>query len=93
MQRTAHSLMRMNQRGITGDMVELAFDYGEPDGDKIVLSIKACRRLIEELKQQQKKLERALKKGGITIVSEGDALITTYRANSFSVAKAKKSRG
>ncbi|MGR3321404.1 MAG: hypothetical protein ACU0DK_05695 [Pseudooceanicola sp.] len=93
MQRTAHSDVRMNQRGITGEMVALALDHGEPDGDKTVLSAKVCRQLIEELKQKQKRLEHALKKGGITVVSDGDALITIYRANSFSTSKAKKSRG
>ena len=93
MQLTSHSETRMNQRGITGDMIDLALDHGEPDGDKTILSAKTCRQLIEELKQTQKKLEHAMKKGGITIVSDGDTLITTYRANSFCATKSRKVRG
>ena len=93
MQRTAHSEIRMNQRGITGDMIELVMEHGEPDGDKTVLTAKACRLKIEALKQLQKKLEHASKKGGLTVVSCGDTVITTYRADSFSASVAKKSRG
>lgn len=93
MRLTAHSDVRMNQRGITGEMLALALDYGEPDGDKMVLSTKTCRQLIEELKREQKKLEHAIKKGGITVVSAGETVITTYRADSFSASNAKKVRG
>lgn len=93
MRHTKHSDKRMNQRGIAGDMVALALDFGEIEGDKTILSPKACRTIIEELKRQQKQFEHALKKGGITVVSDGDAVITTYRSNSFSVSKSQKSRG
>lgn len=93
MQRTAHSDIRMNQRGITATMLDLVMDYGEPEGDKTILSAKTCRLAIEELKQVQKKLEHALKKGGLTVVVGGNMVITTYRANSFSTAAASKSRG
>jgi hypothetical protein len=93
MQKTAHSDIRMNQRGITAEMIDLVMDYGEPEGDKVTLSAKACRKTIEALKQTQKKLEHAIKKGGLTVVTCGDTVITTYRANSFSVGAAKRSRG
>lgn len=92
MQKTAHSDVRMNQRGITRDMIELVLEFGELEGDKTVLTEKACRLSIETLKKLQKKLEHASKKGGLTVVSQGDALITTYRANSFSMSAAKKVR-
>ena len=93
MQRTAHSDVRMNQRGITGDMIELVLEFGEPEGDKTVLTEKACRLTIEALKRLQKKLEHASKKGGLTVVSQGDALITTYRTNSFSMSAKKGIKG
>ncbi len=93
MHRTAHSDVRMNQRGITATMLDLVMDYGEPEGDKTILSTKTCRLAIEELKQVQKKLEHALKKGGLTVVVDGNMLITTYRANSFSSTATNKSRG
>lgn len=74
-------------------MLDLVMDYGEPEGDKTILSAKACRLAIEERKQLQKKLEHALKKDGLTVVMGGNAVITTHRANSFSTAAANKSRG
>lgn len=93
MQKTAHSITRMNQRGITSAMIELVMSYGEPEGDKTILSAKTCREMIDELKQTQKKLEHAIKKGGLTVVSCEDTIITAYRANGFSVSVAEKSRG
>lgn len=93
MQRTTHIDARMNQRGITGDMIDLVMHFGESDGEKTVLTEKACRLTIDTLKKLQKKLEHASKKGGLTVVSSGDTLITAYRANSFSMSAAKKSRG
>lgn len=92
MRTTDHAVSRMNQRAINGDMVDLALAYGDPDGDRVVLSVKTCRDLIDDLKREQKKLEHAIKKGGITVVSEDDAIITVFRANSFSLSKAKKGR-
>jgi hypothetical protein len=93
MQRTAHSDVRMNQRGITATMLDLVMEYDEPEGDKTILSAKTCRLAISELKQIQKKLEHALKKGGLTVVMGGNTVITTYRANGFSTVAASKSRG
>lgn len=93
MQKTGHSVIRMNQRGITSAMIDLVMNYGEPEGDKTILSAKTCRKAIDELKQTQKKLEHAIKKGGLTVVSCDDTVITTYRTNSFSSNAAKKSRG
>jgi hypothetical protein len=82
----------MNHRAITQNMVDLAMEYGEIDGDKIVLNSKACRQAIAGLKAAQKKLEHADKKGGITLVCDEGFLITTYRANSFSATCGKKVR-
>lgn len=93
MQHTAHSNIRMNQRGITAKMLDLVMDYGEPEGDKTILSAKTCRLAIDELKQVQKKREHALKKGGLTVIMGGNTVITTYRANSFSAATINRSRG
>ncbi|WP_319566887.1 hypothetical protein [Cohaesibacter marisflavi] len=90
MNHTTHIEIRMNQRGINKDMIHLAMDYGECKGDKQVLSRSACRDRIIELKRQVKQLEHAEKKGGITVVTVGDQLITAYRTNSFSPKKSHK---
>lgn len=87
MQKSAHSVIRMNQRGISATMIDLVMSYGQPEGAK------TCREMIEELKQTQKKLEHAIKKGGLTVVSCDDTAITAYRANSFSAPAARKIRG
>lgn len=93
MHTTDHAATRMNQRAITGKMIDLALTYGDRDGERVTLSMKTCREIIENLKQEQKKLEHVLKKGGITVVNDADAIITVFRANSFSVTKIKKCRG
>ncbi len=76
---TKHFDARMNQRGIPQDLIAMVLEEGQDCGDRIVLGRKDCLRLIEGLKQQQKTLERIARKGGMTVVAEGEALITTYR--------------
>lgn len=93
MHKTVHSHARMNQRGITGDMIELVMSFGEPVGDKMVLNTKTCHQAIEALKLVQKKLEHASKKGGLTVVTDGNTLITAYRFTGSSKSAARKSRG
>jgi len=61
-------------------------------------NVRTCFFLVRPdasaLKQLQKKLEHASRKGGLTVVmSEDDRVITAYRANSFSASALKKSRG
>lgn len=80
---TMHMAARMAQRGIKKRMVELAMAHGEQEGDRVVFYQKAIRERIDELKQEQKALEHALKKGGITVVTAGERMLTTYRTSSF----------
>lgn len=63
---------RMNQRAIRKDLIELALDLGERRGDRCVLttrSILKIRGILDEI----------LQKGGLTVISKGDAVITAYR--------------
>lgn len=90
MQNTIHMDARMNQRGINKELIDLALEYGELEGDKTVLGRKQCNEVMQRLKRELKILERAMSKGGITVVSNGDALITTYRTASFSAKFTKK---
>ncbi|MDW3118000.1 MAG: DUF4258 domain-containing protein [Roseovarius pacificus] len=90
MQKTTHMDTRMNQRGINKELINLALEYGEPKGDKTVLGRKECHEAMQQLRGELKALERAMSKGGITVVSKGEALITTYRTDSFSSAAARK---
>lgn len=73
MHRTRHFQQRM-QRGISQEMVDLVLSYGEAGGDKVVLSRKASARLMEAAST----LAKILDKGGLVVVTSGDAQLTTY---------------
>ena len=92
MQMTAHIDARMNQRGIRKDLVELALDLGEIEGDRYVLTSKMIDAEIEGVRRRMKALTEARKKGGVVVVADGEALITTYRANSFNFKLSKNNQ-
>ncbi|MBA3920311.1 MAG: DUF4258 domain-containing protein [Nostocaceae cyanobacterium] len=81
---TFHANQRMNQRGITKEMIDIVLKYGEPQGDKTTLSKNATARLFANLQRQREDLQREmsrlqhqmkvakklLDKGGVTVVSD-----------------------
>jgi hypothetical protein len=79
---TRHMQDRMNQRGISGELVSLALEYGEWQGDKCQLSRKALLRLIANIDGLRTMLVKAIDKGGLTVVESDGSLITTYRGAS-----------
>lgn len=88
MARTRHFQKRMSQRGITLDLVHLARQFGEPSQDKIVLGRKSLGRLLVAVRELERTTKKALDKGGIVVVEDGE--ITTYRADSFDRRKAHR---
>lgn len=74
MHKTKHFQQRMSQRGIKQDMVDLVLTYGETQGDKIILSRKASAQLMAAVRT----LGKILDKGGLVVVTSGDAQLTTY---------------
>jgi hypothetical protein len=78
MQQTQHIKQRMSQRGISSDMVELVLAHGIPDQDRYVLGRKEALRLLEEFQRSERLLKKILDKGGVVVVADGNALITTY---------------
>jgi hypothetical protein len=80
---TKHMYARMSQRGISGDLVDLARQYGRDDQDKLILDRKGLRGLLDELRGLERKVIKALDKGGIVVVEAGGALITAYSADSY----------
>jgi hypothetical protein len=68
----------MNQRGITKKMINIVLDYGEPVQDKAVLRKKDAQRLIREMQETMKVLQKICDKGGVVVVAQGDTIITTY---------------
>jgi hypothetical protein len=64
MHSTHHFKTRMTQRGITGDMVDLALEYGDEDPgniDRMVFGRRRAAQLIEEKQRALKAKERALR--------------------------------
>ena len=92
MQITSHADARMNQRAIKKEHVALAIAYGEPDGDKVILTARSARALADELRREVRALDAITSKGGVTAVVCEDHLVTTYRTASFRATSVKKVR-
>jgi len=77
---TKHGRARMNQRGITKEMIELTIEYGQYHKDKIILKSRDIKKLITFVSQNiRKKLMKILDKGGLVVVLSDDcAVITVY---------------
>lgn len=78
MQTTRHIQQRMSQRGVSRDMVEFVLAHGIPEQDKYILGRKEVISLLESNQREAQLLKKLLDKGGVVVVAEGDALITTY---------------
>ncbi len=75
MECTHHIKQRMPQRGISKRMVELVLDYGTLEGQgKYVLRQKDVARIVADLRY----LMKIIDKGGVTVVADGEVLITAY---------------
>lgn len=81
MHTTVHIQQRMGQRGITGRMIDLVLEHGNLERDKVVLGRKDAQRLLDEIRAKEAVLKKIIDKGGLVVVSDDDALITTYNYN------------
>jgi hypothetical protein len=88
MTKTRHFQRRMSQRGMTLELVELVRRFGESNQDRIVLGRKGLGQLLTAVRAIERIALKALDKGGIVVVEDGDSLITTYRLDSYSRKKA-----
>ena len=77
---TRHGMRRMNQRGITKEMIKLTIEYGKYIKDKIILTSREIKKLISSVENKIKsKLMKLLDKGGLVVVLSNDfAVITVY---------------
>ena len=77
---TKHGRKRMNQRGITKEMIELTIEYGQYKKDKIILKSRDIKKLLTKVSKEVKaKLMKILDKGGLVVVMSDDwAVITVY---------------
>ena len=75
---TNHMKVRMNQRGINGDMVALVSEFGRWHGDRLVLDRNGLRDAMQSLDGLRSRMVKALDKGGLAVVQAGGQQITTY---------------
>ncbi len=68
----------MSQRGVSQKMVDLVMNHGLLEQDKYILGRREALSLLEVLQSQIRVVKKILDKGGVTVVAEGAALITTY---------------
>ena len=87
---THHFEQRMNQRGMTRDLIDLALEYGEIDQDRHVLDRKRLQRLLDQHRRMERTILRAMDKGGVVVVEDNGSLITTYTAESYDRRKKHK---
>ena len=75
---TKHALQRMNQRGVTKEMIELTIEYGQYQKDKIILKSRDIKKLISKVsKDIRSKLMKLLDKGGLVVVLSDDCTVIT----------------
>ena len=90
---TKHLGVRMSQRGITGDMIELVLTHGENRQDKVVLCRKAAMKLVAQLDGAQRATAlKVLDKGGLVVVEKEGNLLTAYNLKTFDRRKRGSAR-
>lgn len=82
---TRHIKKRMNERCISGPMLEIVQSFGihSPNGERIILNSKGLQSLEKWTRDFLKQLEVMKRRGGLTLVEvEGD-LLTVFANNSY----------
>lgn len=59
-------------------MLDMALQFGDPKGDKVILNKKKVIRLLSEMAILRKKLMKVCDKNGLVIVVDNETLITAY---------------
>ena len=77
---TKHAKARMNQRGISKEMIDLTLEYGSYVKDKVILKSRDIQVLLKKVSLEVKtKLLKIMDKGGLVVVLSDDyAVITVY---------------
>lgn len=77
---THHMASRMQQRAISSYAVGLALELGEYDNNDghIVLGVDVIDEEIRRLGWEMEEAKRLRRRGGVTVIADGDTLITTY---------------
>jgi hypothetical protein len=83
MAKTRHIQQRMSQRGIKSETLDIVQQFGMWQGDKCILNRKACNDVLSELDKVRKDVIKMKEKGGLVLVHDEGADITTYALESF----------
>lgn len=67
-------------------MINFTLDYGVIQGDRWFLNRKLLNGTIDELIAQLKVPKRIRDKGGVVVVADGEAMLTTYDYDSRKMA-------
>ena len=81
--KTRHIQHRMNQRGISSEVLGVVKKFGSWQGDKCILNRKACNNVLSELDRVRRTVIKAQHKGGMVLVEVDDVQITAYALDSF----------
>lgn len=79
---TKHAGVRQSQRGITPSMVDYVLTNGAEENDKLILGRKEVLQRLDAINEEKRLLMKILDKGGVVVVAQGDAVITTYNRTS-----------
>lgn len=83
MKMSEHAAMRVRQRGIKKELVELLVNEGAPmpeNPDRFLLGRRQVQRLRDEGRVDSNLLDSAQKSGSLACVVRGDHIITVFRA-------------
>lgn len=75
---TLHSRHRMARRGIPQRLVDFALQHGRIEGDRAVLDRQETKRIVAALQAELRVAMRVLDKGGVTVVTDQGAILTTW---------------
>ena len=74
-----HEEKRMNHRGISKDLLNIILNFGEYEGDRIIVKNKKLNGLITEIENIKHKLLKARDHGELVLVIVNNKNITTYK--------------
>lgn len=90
MKKTLHLGVRMSQRGLTWEMIELVLEYGVRVRECVVMTRDHAAAMLAELRAISRRgrlaqapppyrpLKQILDKGGLVVVELGGCLVTAY---------------
>jgi len=88
---TRHVVVRMSQRGFTGEMVDFVLKFGFVRQDKTVLRRRELEVLVDTLVGRERSIGlKLLDKGGAVVVELNGCLLTTYNFDSYDRRRARK---